>query len=238
MRYYLLFLCLGLASLAARTYAQSTQTLFLPIMQRPPAPGSVQQGEATYYVEADGSGNCSFEATPHDLMVAAMNHTDYDTAALCGAYVEIKGPEGVVTVRIVDRCPGCPKGHIDLSPEAFERLAPLIRGRVPITWRIVSPALSGPIRYRFKEGSSQWWTAVQVRHHRNPITKVEYRDAAGSFVALPRTDYNYFVAAHGMGPGPYTLRVTDLYGNVLIDSQIPLQLGVDINGGGQFPPAP
>ena len=31
-------------------------------------------GEATYY-DADGSGNCSFPASPEDLMVAAMNET-------------------------------------------------------------------------------------------------------------------------------------------------------------------
>ena len=35
------------------------------------------QGEATYYDFADGSGNCSFPATPDDLDVGAMNDTDY-----------------------------------------------------------------------------------------------------------------------------------------------------------------
>ena len=35
------------------------------------------------------------------------------------------------------------------------------RGR---TWQVVSPALNGPIAYHFKDGSNQWWTAVQVRN--------------------------------------------------------------------------
>src|SRR6185436_2787165 len=108
----------------------------------------------------------------------------------------------------------------------FAKIAELVKGRVPITWWIVSPDISGPILYRFKEGSSQWWTAVQIRNHRNPIAKVEYLDATGKFKAVPRTDYNYFVASNGMGPGPYTLRVTDSYGNVLTNTGIALKVGV------------
>jgi len=73
-------------------------------------------GEATYYTFADGSGNCGSPATPNDLMVGAMNHTDYAGSAACGACARIVGPQGTVDVRIVDRCPECPQGDIDLSP--------------------------------------------------------------------------------------------------------------------------
>jgi len=224
-----------------RLESTTAHAIFLPLITTQATPsgdGPVRAGEATYYTGADGSGNCMFDPTPSDLMVAAMNHTDYNNAALCGAFVDITGPQGSVRVRIVDRCPECAAGDIDLSPEAFARIADLVRGRVPITWRIVSPDLSGPIRYRFKEGSSQWWTAVQIRNHRNPIAKLEYRNAAGQFIAVPRTEYNYFVATAGMGPGPYHFRVTDMYGNVLTDSSIPLQVGVELAGSGQFPKQP
>src|SRR5436190_1219322 len=71
-------------------------------------------GEGTYY-DADGTGNCSFDASPNDLMVAAMNDADYHTAAWCGACVAVTGPAGTVTVRVVDRCPGCASGDLDLS---------------------------------------------------------------------------------------------------------------------------
>lgn len=55
------------------------------------------------------------------------------------------------------------------------------------------------IRYHFKEGSNQWWTDVQVRNHRNPIAKLEYYNG-NQWVAVPRTDYNYFVQTNpGMG---------------------------------------
>ncbi len=78
---------------------------------------------------------------------------------------------------------------------------------MPITWRYV--ACSYPsMKLYFKEGSSQWWTAVQVREHRYPIKSLAWR-ASGSgaaYVTLPREPYNYFLAASGMGPGPYDIR--------------------------------
>jgi expansin len=125
-----------------------------------------------------------------------------------------------------------------LSQEAFARIANLSAGRVPITWRIVSPALNGPIVYRFKEGSSQWWTAVQIRNHRNPVWSVEYRTATGAFKPAVRQNYNYFVEASGMGVGPFTFRVTDIYGHTIVDNGIALVVGGEVAGSAQFPPMP
>lgn len=199
-----------------------------------PGGGEVRNGRATYY-GATGAGNCSFDPSPNDLMVAAMNTVDYANARLCGAYVEVTGPEATVVVRIVDRCPECPQNHIDLSEQAFDRIAELSAGNIPITWRIVSPALDGPIVYRFKEGSNQWWTAVQIRNHRNPVARLEYRTSQGQFKPVPREEYNYFVETSGMGPGPYTFRVTDIYGNVLTDSNLPFVENGETPGSQQFP---
>lgn len=212
----------------------TSTTVYLPLIQRS-SPDVFHTGEGTYY-GATGAGNCSFDPTPQNLMVAAMNHTDYAQAALCGAYVEVTGPKGTVTVKIVDRCPECAPGDIDLSKEAFALIADLVAGRVPIRWRIVSPELQGPIMYRFKEGSNPYWTAVQIRNHRNPVARFEYLVPGGTFKSIPRTDYNYFVEDQGMGAGPYTFRVTDIYGNVLQDSGIPFVEGGEIPGNAQFPP--
>jgi expansin (peptidoglycan-binding protein) len=218
------------------------RNVYLPLLSTPgapPAQNPLREGRATYY-DATGAGNCSFDPTPNDLMVAAISHEDYGSADYCGAYVEVYGPEGSVVVRIVDKCPDaqCTAGHLDLSREAFARIAPLELGIVPITWRIVSPELAGPIAYHFKDGSNQWWTAVQVRNHRNPVTKLEYRNNAGMWVAAPRVDYNFFLEANGMGPGPYAFRVTDSYGNVLEDAGIAFIEGGVVPGRAQFPAGP
>lgn len=195
--------------------------------------GDEQRGEATYY-DADGSGNCSFDPSPGDLMVAAMNDAEYAGSAVCGACVHVQGPDGEVTVRIVDRCPECARGDLDLSPQAFDRIAPRLRGRVPVSWRYVACAVQGPVRYRFKEGSSQWWTAVQVRNHQHAIAKLEV-ERAGAFVAVERLDYDYFVDPSGMGPGPYTFRLTDVHGGQLVDRGIALRVAAEVSGAAQLP---
>lgn len=197
-----------------------------------PAPGA---GEATYY-DADGSGNCSFDASS-DLMVAAINGVDYDNAKWCGACLAVTGPAGEVTVRVVDQCPGCAKGDLDLSREAFAKIAPLSAGRVDITWRPVACPVQGPVAYQFKDGSNAFWTAIQIRNHRYPIASVEVRDDAGTFQAVDRLSYNYFVDASGLGDGPYLVRVTDTRGHALED-MIALGDNELRQGAAQFPACP
>jgi expansin len=212
--------------------------VYLPLIQKSiPVIGPPQDGIATYYLEADGSGNCSFPATPDDLMVAAMNETQYGNADLCGAFVRVQGRKGSIIVRIVDRCPECGIGHLDLSPEAFALIDDIPLGRVPITWQLVSPDMEGPIRFEFKEKNA-YWTAVQVRNHRNPITKFEYQLANGTYRTVPRERWNYFVQYEpGMGFGPFNFRVTDILGNQIVSSGIVLsEPGIEIDGSGQFPP--
>jgi expansin len=223
---------------AANGMANDTYNVWLPVVAKLKAPNPTHTGIATYY-NATGAGACSFDASPGDLMVTALNAEEYDNAALCGAYVAVTGPKGSVTVRIVDLCPECQAGHLDLSQEAFAKIADLYLGRVSITWQVVSPDLSGPFAYHFKDGSNQWWTAVQIRNHRNPVAKLEYLNDGGQWVSVRRTSYNYFVQTNpGMGTGPYTFRVTDTYGNQLTDSGIPHVENGTVNGAAQFPPGP
>lgn len=200
------------------------------------APPAAATGRATYYA-ADGRGNCSFDATPHDLYVAAINGTDYGVAAWCGGCVEVTGPTGTVIVRIVDSCGGCARGDLDLSERAFAEISPLSAGRVPIRWRGVACDVTGPVRYRFKEGSNPFWTAIQVRDHRYPIADLAARpdgsDAAWRSIA--RVDYNYFVTSAGLGSGPYELRLRDTRGHERIDRGIELGDGEVRTGSDQLP---
>jgi expansin (peptidoglycan-binding protein) len=195
-------------------------------------PPEVHTGEGTFY-DADGSGNCSFDPSPHDLMVAAMNQVDYAGSAVCGGCILVSGPLGSITVRIVDRCPECAIGDVDLSAEAFAKIANPVDGRVPIEWYDVPCDVTGPIVYKFKEGSNQWWTAIQVRNSRWAVASLEVK-VSGSFVNVQRENYNYFVHS-GLGPGPYEIRVTDIHGSVLNDTGIPLGDGSQAPGSGQFP---
>jgi expansin (peptidoglycan-binding protein) len=210
-----------------------------------------RQGHATYYTSADGTGACMLEALPEPQYVGALNRFDfysptvdgkgYQQASLCGAYARVTGSKGSVDIKIVDLCPDdiCTKGHLDLSPEAFAAVGDIGDGYIPISWQLLSKSLDGSVRFRYKDGSSQWWTAIQVRNHRNPVATLEVKQGS-SWRALTRTDYNYFLAENGLGTGYHTFRITDVLGNRLVEtSSIFLDQyhsePMDWIGSGQFP---
>lgn len=191
-----------------------------------------QDGLITFY-DADGSGNCSFDPSA-DLDVAAMDIGQYENSAVCGACVQVEGPKGTLTVRIVDSCPDCSeKGHLDLSQQAFAKLADPAEGRVSVRWRMVPCDVQGPVRYHFKDGSSQYWTAIQVRNHRVPVARLEY-SKNGTWVNVTRESYNYFVEPSGMGTGPLKLRVTSSDGQMLEDTLPSIASDQTFDGAAQF----
>ena len=194
-------------------------------------PGNTYTGDGTFYNGGSG-GNCSYAPEP-DSMYAAMNAVDYENAHLCGAFVRATGPKGTVTVRIVDQCPECVHGDIDFSPEAFALIAEPAAGRVPISWQIVSGGAIGNVQYVVKDGANQWWFAIQPRNHRNVVNRLEVL-IGGTWTDAPRTSYNYFIIESGAGPGPFTVRLTDIYGEVLVTSGIQLAPGVVQPSTSQF----
>lgn len=201
--------------------------------------GTVHTGEGTYY-GGGYEGGCAMldPISKEDYWIVAMNLEDYNNAQLAGAYIEVTGELGTINMLVTDLLPEGKKGDLDLYVDAFPLIAPAEKGRVPVSWRIIplDSAEDAPVCYKFKEGTTQYWCGVQVRNHRYPITKLEYLDENGEFVELPRRHYNYF-ESNEMGAGPFTFRITDIYGQVIIDEDIPLQTDdtVIVQGNAQFP---
>ncbi|MER5185551.1 expansin EXLX1 family cellulose-binding protein [Streptomyces sp. NPDC002896] len=185
-------------------------------------PRTTYQGVATVYEAGNGDGACLFGPSD-DLMIAAMNTTDYESSKACGAYVLVRAANGAsVTVRITNECPlPCAPGQLDLSEQAFAELADPKLGRIPITWSLLSPSTSDTISIRYKTGSSSYWCGIQAIGHRNPIARLEVRTTNG-WRQLPRTDYNYFLSADGSGCGG-AIRITDIYGERLTVNGIALR---------------
>ncbi|WP_404818861.1 expansin EXLX1 family cellulose-binding protein [Streptomyces phaeolivaceus] len=197
-------------------------------------PGVDYEGVATFYDAGTGEGGaCSFGASD-DVMTAAMNTTDYEVSKACGAYVRVRAAGGAaVTVRITNECPApCKPGQLDLSAEAFAKLAAPSRGQIPITWSLLSPGAADPMSIRYKTGSSQYWCGIQVIGHRNPVARLEVRDDGG-WSALPRTEYNYFLSEQGTGCGG-ALRITDIYGERLTVEGLAVRPDVAQATGTQF----
>jgi len=171
---------------------------------------AASHGQATFYA-ADGGGNCSFDKVSNPLVVA-LGNTEYQAGAACGGYLDVTGPKGTVRVKVADRCPECATGHLDLSRQAFAKIGNPVDGLIPITYTpVTNPAVPGPMTVRVKEGSSQYWLALRLDNDGNPLASVELQ-SGGTWKALARTDYNYWIAQNGAGKGPFTVRVTDTTG--------------------------
>ncbi|MFJ6164855.1 expansin EXLX1 family cellulose-binding protein [Micromonospora orduensis] len=181
----------------------------------PPTGTATHSGKATFYDSNGAGGNCSNPAAPANRLYVALGPSEYAAGAACGGFLDVTGPKGTVRVLIIDQCPECEPGHLDLSREAFARIANPVQGLVPVTYRaVVNPPLPGPLTFRIKEGASQFWFAVRVGNHGNPLRAVEVRQGdSGPWRSTARQDYNYWLIPSGAGAGPFSVRVTDVYGN-------------------------
>ena len=196
--------------------------------------GEQHSGDGTFYTFADGTGACMYDKTS-DVHIAALNVVDWAGSAWCGACADVTGPNGnQVRVRIVDECGDCAKGQLDFHPDAFAELAPKELGRIPITWNFVACDAQGPVSYKFKDGSNPWWTAVQVRNSRFPISKLETSKDGTNFVAAQRQDYNYFLNGSGFGTGATQVRITASNGATLLDTLPEVTSEAVVSGTNQF----
>jgi expansin len=112
---------------------------------------------------------------------------------------------------VIDQCPECKSGHIDLSEAAFAKLAPLRAGIIKVSYHTIkNPPLPGPIGFLVKNGSSRYWLALVVMNTGNAIASVQLETAPGRWMKLTHANWNAWIAQQGAGPGPFTVRVTDV----------------------------
>src|SRR3954453_14713896 len=137
------------------------------------SPACAGTGQATFYrLAGGGGGNCSYAGPPADDLYVALGPAKNRKAGACGGYLRISGPRGTVKAKIVDQCPECRPGHLDMSATAFARIADPKQGIVPVSYtRVVNPPVPA-LSFAVRPGSSQYWLAVLVIDHGNPLTRV------------------------------------------------------------------
>ncbi|KAL1408056.1 hypothetical protein Q8F55_004853 [Vanrija albida] len=119
-------------SSAAPAPAQQT-----PAQQAPANSGNWQHtgGRGTYY--AVGLGACGNVNSDSEAVVA-LNAPEYAGGSHCGKSVTIKDETtgNTATATIVDLCPGCPSGGLDLSPSLFSTLSNgnMGKGVLSLSW--------------------------------------------------------------------------------------------------------
>ncbi|MFJ9369874.1 expansin EXLX1 family cellulose-binding protein [Nocardia sp. NPDC101769] len=194
----------------------------IQIQESQPAP---ERGEALFYAFDQGVA-CSLPDLPLDGYYVGVPTGQYDGSAPCGSYVDIDGPLGSVRAQVVDRCPGCGPDQYDLSRSAFEAIAKADDGVAQIrVSQVRDPDPAPELFYRVQPGSSPSWIGILFSGTGNPIQQVALRPASsGDYRPLRRGSDNYWNLS-GLGPGPFTAEVTDIYGHAAFVSGVALDPG-------------
>ncbi|KAI0521396.1 RlpA-like double-psi beta-barrel-protein domain-containing protein-containing protein [Xylaria bambusicola] len=87
-------------------------------------------GDMTWF--DPGLGACGATNGPNDFIVA-MSPGEMK----CGTNIKINYKGKSATAKIVDKCPGCAGGSIDVSPAVFKVFADLGVGRIHVDWAYV-----------------------------------------------------------------------------------------------------
>ncbi|KAI0455941.1 RlpA-like double-psi beta-barrel-protein domain-containing protein-containing protein [Xylaria acuta] len=86
-------------------------------------------GDITYY--QPGLGACG-ETSSDSEAVVAMSPAQY--AGNCGKSITIAKDGKTAKARVVDKCPACASGSIDVSSTVFGSLVDLSVGRTTVSW--------------------------------------------------------------------------------------------------------
>ncbi|KAG8724795.1 hypothetical protein FRC09_014217 [Ceratobasidium sp. 395] len=192
---------------------------------------------ATTYGGNWAGGMCSFSDYPHDgLNGVAIGGEQWFGAAACGACVKITGASGSVTAMVNNQCPECKDNHLDLEEVYAAKVDSNFKtkGIFNITWQFVPCTISGNLQFKNKEGTSQWYFAMQVRNSRLPIDTLEVSTNGGvSWTRVNRETYNFFTSYSGFGE-TVDIRVTSTTGQQIIEKGIKVSSGSIVQGTKQF----
>ncbi|KAE9338355.1 hypothetical protein PF008_g12103 [Phytophthora fragariae] len=128
------------------------------------------EGYGTVYtLSAPSDGNCNFMSWPDAAVTkyAALNTEQWEETMNCGRCAQVSCTDASCAgqsseiVYIMDQCPGCAYGDLDLSPDVFESITGQSYTKLSIEWEFVDCPVSNNVQYCLKTGSSEFWVAVQ-----------------------------------------------------------------------------
>jgi expansin (peptidoglycan-binding protein) len=149
----------------------------------------------------------------------AMNTTDFNQGAACGACVEAGYNGKKVVLTIVDECPigsnpVCTKGHIDLSRKAIRQLEPngSLENLKGVSWRYVKCPASGNVKARLHPNQNADWQPVVIENGLYPIKSVTLNGANATRTGNS-SGGNAWIASPQKPP--YTVKATDVNNNAI-----------------------
>ncbi|KAI1494375.1 RlpA-like double-psi beta-barrel-protein domain-containing protein-containing protein [Biscogniauxia mediterranea] len=195
-------------------------------------------GTSTFYGGNLQGGTCLFSTytLPSGIYGTAFSGSAWDSAANCGACLKVTGPNGnSITVMVVDQCPECDAGHLDLFQDAFKALSPSSSDPISTSYTFVECGITSPLVLHAKSGASQYWFSMQVVNANEPVSKLEVSTDGGStWQATTRSQYNFFENSSGFGTPTVDVRVTSKSGKTVTVNSVTVSSDAQVTASSNF----
>ncbi|KAF5643247.1 Expansin 2 [Fusarium sp. NRRL 52700] len=198
--------------------------------------GASVSGSSTFYGGNLAGGNCMFSTytLPSGILGTAFSGQKWDNAANCGACIEVTGPSGTIKAMIVDKCPECDPGHLDLFPNAFKAVGGT-DGIVKTSYKFVECGITTPLVLHNKEGTSANWFSIQVVNANEPVKSVQVStDGGRTWKSTERKDYNFFENPAGFGKTSVDVKVTSSTGKSVVVKKVGVTAGAQYKASSNF----
>jgi expansin (peptidoglycan-binding protein) len=197
-------------------------------------------GDGTAYTLGSiESGNCNFLYSGYAGAItdyAAINNAQWDALTNCGRCVTVKCVDSrctssqSATVQILDRCPECKMGDLDLSPSVFKTLTGSDPSRYKIQWEFIKCPITGNIRYCFSRGGNGWWAAIQPTNFADGIYRMRINDMEATITP----NAYYYLTNQWVNTSDVRIELTNINGYTITD-RVSLRAGECSEGTSQFP---
>jgi expansin (peptidoglycan-binding protein) len=181
------------------------------------------QGDGTTYTLSEvSSGNCNFMSANGIAAAnyAALNEVQWRNLSNCGRCAQVScidsrcaDPTASAVVQIVDRCPECKYGDLDLSPTVFKAITGSDPSRLAIRWQFVDCPSEESVKICLKNGSNGYWIAVQPTNARVGIQSVAINGQAATM--LDGAYYYLVTASSGVDLTAVKVAVTSVNAEVI-----------------------
>ncbi|KAL1865730.1 hypothetical protein Daus18300_007106 [Diaporthe australafricana] len=195
-------------------------------------------GTSTFYGGNLNGGTCSFTTMtqiPTGLYGTAFSGSAWNNAAQCGSCLEVTGPNGKIKVMVVDQCPECNEGHLDLFQDGFAKIGSISAGEIATSYTQIPCGISSPIVLHNKSGTSAYWFSMQVVNSNRAVSKLEVSTDGGStWKSTTRTSYNFFENSTGFGTSTVDVRVTSASGGTIKVSKVSVASDSKVTAASNF----
>ncbi|OWZ03901.1 hypothetical protein PHMEG_00024290 [Phytophthora megakarya] len=179
------------------------------------------EGDGTSYTLGQvSSGNCNFMSVIPSASTnyVALNQAQWESLGNCGRCIEVSCIDEQCTannktavVQVLDRCPECAHGALDLSPTVYKEITGLDPNRLTVRWRFVDCPDPGTLQVCLKEGSNANWIAIQPT---NGVVGVKSVTINGASTTMLDGAY-YFVSTDAGDLSAVKVAVTSVNGDVI-----------------------